>query len=334
MSNSKRRIFITGATGLLGSHLLKLFSASGLHIVAGYHTKKECPPLLNVTWVPCHLADITLLEEQFTNIDTVFHCAAMVSFSPGEKEKIKVVNIEGTANVVNACLASGVRKLVYVSSVAALGRIRPGELINETMKWTPGTSNSFYGETKFKAENEVWRGMAEGLKVLIVNPSIILGGGDWSKGSSAIFKSVYQEFPWYTEGITGFVDVADVARAIVALDNNGVEAERFILSADNLSYREVFNLIAICFSVRLPRKKVTPIIAGIVWRWEWVKSFLTGSKPLITKETAATSLAVSRFDNRKINQFLPDFSYTPIQESIRRICDEFLQKYPASSVNG
>lgn len=326
--NSKKRILVTGAGGLVGRHLVKALTANGHHVLAGYHTAPHHTDIPAVSWVSCNIFDVVQLQEILEGIDTVFHCAAKVSFAPNEKKALFETNVTGTANLVNACLEAGVKKLLHISSVAALGRIRVGAAINETMQWTPETSNSFYGETKFKAEQEVWRGMAEGLDVAVVNPVIILGAADWNTGSSAIFKSVYNEFPWYTEGVTGFVDVLDVVKALIAIDEAGITGERFILSAANCSYQELFELIAKAFNKKPPHKKVNPFLASLIWRLEYLKYTITGKKPLLTRETALTAQAKSYFDNTKLKQLLPDFNYLPLETSVRRICKEYISMNP------
>jgi len=259
-------------------------------------------------------------------IDQVFHCAAIVNFNPRHKQKMFKINIEGTANVVNMALDAGIKKMVFVSSVAALGRIREDKPVTEMMHWTEETSNSNYGLSKYLAEMEVWRGISEGLDAVIVNPVIILGPGEWNSGSSQIFKTVYNEFPWYSNGITGFVDVRDVAKAMIELMNSNITAERFIISAENRSYGEVFNLIAKAFNKKSPYKKVTPGLANMVWRLEAIKSWFTGKNPLITKETTITALAKVNFDNSKLKKYLPGFSYRKIEESITETCALLQQK--------
>jgi nucleoside-diphosphate-sugar epimerase len=255
-------------------------------------------------------------------VQQVYHCAAIVSFNPKRKELLHQTNVEGTANVVNACIDTNIQKLVFVSSVAALGRIRQDTMINETMNWSEETSNSEYGKSKFFAEMEVWRGIGEGLDAVIVNPVIILGAGDWEKGSSELFKSAYDEFPWYTEGTSGFVDVADVVKAMQLLMDSKVSGERCILCAENLAYKDVFTQMANHFGKKPPHKRVTPLLASIVWRLEAVKALFTGKDPLLTKETAKTAAAKVRFDNSKINNFFPEFTYAPVADSIKRICKE------------
>jgi dihydroflavonol-4-reductase len=206
--------------------------------------------------------------------------------------------------------------------VAALGRIRENEAIDESMHWTPATSNSVYGQSKYLAELEVWRAMEEGLPMAIVNPVIILGAGDWNNGSSGIFKSAYNEFPWYTDGMSGFVDVLDVVDAMQILMESNVVGQRYVLSAENVPYRTIFNTIAKAFDKKLPHKKVTPFLAGIVWRLEAIKGMITGKAPLLTKETAATAQASVRFNNQKFLNAFPDFKYRKIENTIIRVAKE------------
>jgi nucleoside-diphosphate-sugar epimerase len=319
-------ILVTGATGLVGMHLVHELVQRQHKVRAVY---RNTPPrtTARVEWVQADILDITSLEQAMQGVTQVYHCAAIVSFNPKQKHLLHHTNIEGTANVVNACLEAGVQKLVFVSSVAALGRIREDAPVNESMQWSEETSNSEYGKSKYLAEMEVWRGIGEGLNAAIVNPVIILGAGDWDKGSSGIFKTAYDEFPWYTEGITGFVDVLDVVKAMIALMNSPITAQRFILSAENRTYRELFTTIARCFGKKPPHKKVTPFLAELVWRLEAVKGKLTGKDPLLTRETARTAQAKVRFDNSKLLKALPDFHYTPLEETVRRICRELTDKY-------
>lgn len=320
-------VLVTGGAGLVGTELITQLLAAGKQVRAIYNKT----PLAefesgNFQQMQCNILDVLGLEEAMNGVDEVYHCAAIVTFNPKRRSDMFKINIEGTANVVNAALDAGVRKMVYVSSVAALGRIREKEPINETMNWSEETSNSRYGQSKFLAEMEVWRGIGEGLNAVMVNPTIIIGPGDWNSGSSAIFKNVYNEFPWYSDGSGGFVDVRDVVKAMTQLMESDITAERFILSAANRSYRDIFNLIAKCFNKKPPYKRVTPFLAKIVWRWEAIKSRVTGSDPLLTKETAATAQARVNFDNSKLKKFLPEFTYRPVEESIAFTCAGLQQK--------
>ncbi len=321
-------ILVTGATGLVGSHLIKALVAQGKSVRALY--RSEIPSsheLNNVDWFNADILDIVALEEAMIGITQVYHCAAIVSFTATNKKSLHHTNIEGTANIVNACLNANIEKLLFVSSVAALGRIREDQAINETMNWTEETSNSEYGKSKYLAEIEVWRGMGEGLKVVVVNPVIILGASDWSKGSTAIFKSAYDEFPWYTAGSSGFVDVLDVVEAMILLMESSICDQRFILSGENLPYRDIFTMIANAFHKKAPHKKVTALLAEIVWRFEGIKGRITGKSPLLTKETSITARATVHFDNSKLLKALPQFQYRNMQTSINRICSELKKMY-------
>ena len=321
-------ILVTGGSGLLGKEVITQLLAQGKSVTAIYN--KTLLPQFNsplLTQIQCDILDVACLEELMQqDIEQIYHCAALVTFDLKRKQELFKVNIEGTANVVNAALYAGVKKMVHVSSVAALGKIKNGEPITERMNWTEETSNSNYGESKHLGELEVWRGIGEGLEAVIVNPVIILGEGDWNSGSAQIFKSIYDEFPWYADGVTGFVDVKDVAAIMLQLMDSDVTAQRFIVSATNKSYQQIFNLIATAFNKKLPYKKVTPFLAKILWRLEAIKSIFNGKAPLVTKETTTSALDKVYFDNSKLKQFLPNFSYRPIEESITQICAVFQQK--------
>lgn len=317
-------LLITGASGLLGSHLLAQLVQEGREVRALYRNAiPEIAGADKVDWVQGDILDIVSLEEAMDGVDQVYHCAAMVSFNPRKKREMNRVNVEGTANVVNACIAAGVKRLLHVSSIAAMGRIREGEPIDESMMWTEETSNSEYGKTKYLAELEAWRGAGEGLSLVIVNPVIILGAGNWTTGSSELFKSAYDEFPWYTEGASGFVDVADVVNAMTRLmDAENISGERFIVSAGTFAFRNIFTRIAENFHRRPPHRAVTPMLASLVWRWEAVKSFFTGNDPLLTRETARTAAAKIKVDNSKLLRFFPDFRYHAMDDTLARVCKQ------------
>lgn len=313
---------------MVGSHLITALVGQGKPVRAIY---RSSIPVFEgsdkAQWVQADILDVLSLEDAMEGVDQVYHCAAVVSFNPNRRELLSRTNVYGTANIVNAALGAGVKKLLFVSSVAALGRLRKDPLINETMNWSKETSNSEYGKTKYLSELEVWRGAAEGLPSVVVNPTIILGESDWGKGSTGIFKSIYNEFPWYTEGVSGFVDVKDVVKAMMMLMESEVAGERFILSAGNITYKKLFDTIAACFGKRAPYKKVTPLMAELVWRLEAIKAKVRGGDPLLTRETANTAQAKVHFDNSRFLARFPTFTYTPIEETVNRICNGLKQKY-------
>ncbi len=314
-------VLVTGGTGLVGTHLILALHQKGIAVKALYRTAIPDVVKDKATWVKGDILDVIALEESMKDITHVYHVAGFVSFNPADRKLLHKINVEGTANVVNACLDAAVQKLVHVSSVAALGRIRKDTVIYESMNWSEETSNSEYGKTKYLAELEVWRGVGEGLNAVAVNPTIIIGEhGDWSKGSMQIFQSLYNGFPYYSMGQTGFVDANDVASAMIQLMDSEISGQRFIISAENIVYHDFFCMVADAFGKKRPTQMITPIKAAIAWRVYKIKSLFTGRLPLVTKETAATSLAKVSFDNSKLLKALPTFSYQKIEDSVKRIC--------------
>jgi|SRR5665213_183280 len=325
--DSSKKILVTGAAGLLGGEVVRQLLDQGFSVTAMIH---ETPLRLshpNLIIRHCNILDTGSLEEVMTGISYVYHCAACISFESKDKSRLFKINVEGTENIVNACLDANIKKLVHVSSVSALGRIRNDGEVNEQMNWSEETGNSAYGKSKYLGELEAWRGRGEGLDTVIINPSIILGGNNWDNGSSAIFKSIHNEFKWYTEGTSGFVGVRDVAKAMIRLMNSNITGERFIISGENLSYKEVFYLIAKYFGKKPPPRKVTPALGEIVWRAEALKSYFTGQKRLLTKETAHTAQATVKYNNSKILNALPGFHFTPIAETIAYTCKTLKENY-------
>ena len=321
-------ILVTGGSGLVGAELIKQLLAKNKMVKAIFHRTPLAENLThpNLIIEQADILDVISLEEIMKGITEIYHCAGMVSFSPEDRDILYKINVEGTANVVNAALNTGVKKLVHVSSVAALGRIRKDQIVTEKMEWTKETSNSIYGHSKYLGEMEVWRGQAEGLNTVVVNPSIILGAGDWTEGSTKIFKSVYDEFPWYTTGTTGFVDVRDLAEVMILLMESEISSEKFVVSAYNESYQNLFNLIADAFNKKRPSKEVTPIIAGVVYRLQAIKSWFSKEKPLITKETALTAMTKTIFSNEKLLSALPEFKFLGLKETVTDTCKLLQQK--------
>ena len=325
-----KKIFITGASGLLGSYLIRDLLKKQVQIIALYR-KEKCNLLTDeevdkVEWIQGDILDVDVLQHAMEGCSQVYHCAGLVSFNPSRANDLMKVNVEGTANMVNVALELGIEKFLHVSSVAAIGRKRNNQTVNETLKWDEEANPSVYGKSKYLGEMEVWRGVGEGLHAVIVNPVIILGKGDWNDGSCATFKNAYNEFPWYTEGISGFVDAADVSNAMIGLMETEVEGERFIISGENLTYREVFNMMADGFGKKQPRYKVSPLLAELVWRLVKIKSAITGEEPLLTKETAETAQQKVYFDHTKLLNALPGFQFTPLKQTIQEACQYYTDK--------
>lgn len=333
-------IFITGCTGLLGSHLvaeivkgqksedksqIKLLcrensDLSLLKNVLSRYNFDEIPN--NIEFVYGDVLDYDVLEEAMRDVDEVYHCAAVVSFDASDKNSLMRVNVEGTKNMVNAALQCGVKKFCHVSSIAALGRALEGETIDENSPWTHSKNNSVYSNSKHEGEMEVWRGIAEGLNATIVNPSLILGAGKWDSSSCELFNTIAKGFPFYTTGINGFVDVKDVARAMIMLMENNKFGQRYCLNGALISYQDLFKLMADNFKVKAPYIKVGKFLSEIAWRVFWLIGKIKGKKPLITKETARTATRRYSYSSAKIIKEL-NFTFTPIEESVREICGNF-----------
>ncbi len=249
-------ILLTGASGFLGQHLLRYLSAKGSRVRALYHNHPPSASLLEmpgVEWMKHDLLDIYAVEEAMQGISEIYHCAALLSFDPKRREEMLHFNAESTANIVNQALEQGIRKMLHISSVAALGRQEKNDKeITEEEQWEENRQNSAYGMSKYLAEMEVWRGIGEGLNAVIVNPGIILGEGNWEEGSAQLIKVVYKEFPFYTEGVNAWVDVQDLVEICYMLMQSEVEEERFIVSAASIPYKEIFSMMAAALGKKAP----------------------------------------------------------------------------------
>lgn len=321
---------VTGASGFLGNHLTRFLSAGGYQVRALYHRHEpgaSLKALPGVQWQRCDLLDIYDVAEALQDIDDIYHCAALVSFNPARHEEMLHFNYESTANIVNQALENNIRKLVHVSSVAALGRASADKEITEEEEWEEAGHNTAYGTSKYMAEMEVWRGIGEGLNAAIVNPAIILGAGDWNDGSARLMKTAYKEFPFYTNGTNGWVDVHDVVTIMHMLMESDVASERFIVSEGNHAYRDIFTMMARALNKRPPHIQASPFMTNLVWRFSMLKSKLTNTTPFITKETARNAQHRSVYDNKKILSFFPEYRYTPIEETIKDMAQSFCKDF-------
>ena len=329
-------ILVTGGTGLVGSHLLFDLIRSGKQVRAlkrktsdtgmiqkifSYYS--DAPELLasKIEWVDADLLDFASIEDSLDGISEIYHAGAVVSFYPADHKKMLKVNIDGTANLVNLALEKNINKFCYVSSVSTLGRADNHGLTDEETFWIPSGKNSVYAISKYGAEREVWRGMEEGLNAVVINPSVILGPGFWND-NSGLFRLVWEGLKFYTKGINGYVDVKDVVKVMIMIMEKNLFNERFIVSSENISYQRLFTLMARNLDEPEPTINVPPLLNHIAWRVEAVRSFITGSKPEITKEMATTTLQQYTFSNDKIRKAL-SFEFLPIDESIRQTCQFF-----------
>jgi len=319
-------ILVTGGTGFLGSYLLRMLVRRGWRVRA---LRRASSPMdlvqevaKQIEWVETEVNDIPTLDAAFEGVTHVFHCAAIVSFHPRDVRRMLQINVEGTANIVNMALVHQVKKLVHVSSIAALGRTKERPDLEETAKWVTSKSNSQYAISKYLAEQEVWRGQAEGLNTAIVNPAIILGSGFWELGSARFFKQVDDGLKFAPIGRSGFVDVRDVAAFMIQLMESDVSGQRYILSSENMDYKRFFQLIADALHTKPPFIRVTPLLAEVAWRVEWLKEKILGGDPMVTKESARSS--VSRFYYHSEKSLAFGFQYRPLEQTIRETAAQFL----------
>ena len=332
-------ILVTGATGLVGSHLLMALLENNEKVRAIYRTaaslKKTKSVFQNynqtalfdaIEWVQADITDVPSLESVFPNIELVYHCAALISFDPSDEKALRKTNIEGTANVVNFCLAYQVKKLCYVSSIAALGDLKASEMIvTEETEWNPEIAHSDYAISKYGAEMEVWRGQQEGLSVTVVNPGVILGPGFWDSGSGLLFTQIAKGLPFYTKGISGFVAVTDVVKSMIRSMESENSDSRFIVVAENMSYETIVKTIAAALHVKAPNFYAKPWMTEIYWRIDSLFGFLFGKKRALSRTTARTIHQTDLYSNEKIKSEL-HFQFQDVTTYILEISKYYPQK--------
>lgn len=323
-----KKILVTGATGFIGSYLVRLLLQKGYKVRGLKRTSSTFELLPDIQdqleWVDADITDIIALEEAFEGITHVCHCAASISFHPKAVQEMQKTNVEGTANIVNLCLHKKVEKLIHISSIAALGRSKDRLELDEKCQWVESKENSNYARTKHLAEQEVWRGMAEGLATVIVSPSVVVGSRSWDEGMAGFFKKIDEGLMICPTGQSGFVDVRDVAIFMEIMLRPDISGERYILNAVNLSHRDFFGLIASALKVPPPRIMVGAFLVGVAWRLEWFKEKLFGSTPLLTKESANASVTQFRYHNEK-SLLVPGFAYLSFQKTILDTAEQYTE---------
>jgi len=331
-------ILVTGGTGLVGAHLLyqlalkhtkiraiyrTLASINRTKAVFSFYSDKPESLFNKIEWVEARIEDLPALTLAFEAVDLVYHCAAIISFNPDDYKQMRKTNITGTANMINLSLDFKIKKFCYVSSIATLEAVPKTGEVTEENEWS-GSENKCYAITKYGAEQEVWRGSQEGLEVVIVNPGVIIGPGFWESGSGQLFTSIYKGFKFYTLGVTGFVGVNDVAKAMIALMESKLSLERYILVSENLNFKQVFDTIAEALNVKKPTIKVTKWLSALVWRLDSIKSFLTNKPALFTKETAMSSQQKTYYSAAKIKNALC-FEFEPMEGVFKKTALIFLK---------
>ena len=331
-------IFVTGGSGLVGSFVLAELVARGLPVRALYRQHIPALPVAErVEWVQGDVRDALGLRQALEGVTHVFHCAGLVSYAPQDEDELLRTNVEGTANVVDACLEKPGIRLGLVSSVAALGggtateaATLPGPvMLDEHTKWDLGAEHNAYATSKYLGELEVWRGISEGLQAVMVNPSVILGPANWEQSSTRLFRYAYREHSFYTPGNLNLVDVRDVVDALLHLTLNTTQsAERYVLNAGSMPLREFLTQAAAGFQKSPPTVAVPNWAAEVIWRLEYIRSLVTGARPLITKDTARAGRRPVEYRTEKIRRELGR-DFRPLSETINWCCQELKRNAPA-----
>lgn len=339
VNDTPNQIIVTGGTGLLGAHLLVELSKSENQIIAlkrpssklstiekifQWYFKEAGKHYEKIHWVNGDITNIDSLLEIFSTNSKIYHVAGKVSFNAKDKDQLFDVNVNGTANVVNAALEKGIRKLCHVSSIAAIGRGSDNTLTHEEAQIENLAKISAYGQSKYEGEREVWRGIAEGLNAVIVNPTIILGPGNWQASSARLFRQVYKGLKVYTNGTNGYIAANDLAKIMIQLMNDEVSSQRFIINSENISYQQLFTWMAEALHVKAPQHLAGPFLSALSWRILKAASLFTGKPPLITKDTAQTANSTYRYSNEKIIR-QTGFRFKPVKETIEETARFFLQ---------
>lgn len=316
-------ILVTGATGFLGSEVALQLVQQGHGVRCTRRAASLVPDILRpcqIQWAEADMMDLFALEDALKGITQVYHCAAWVSLKQADKKPMINANVTGTANVVNLCMEQNIR-LVHVSSVAAIGLAKPGDQITENHHLDRDTETDGYAISKLESEMEVWRGIAEGLDAVIVNPSIILGANAGTTGSGQLFETVRKGLKFYTAGSSGFVDVEDVAKCMIGLMNSDISGERYIISAENRAYQQITAEIADGFGVKRPSTLAKPWMMNLAWRAARIIGALTGKDPAIDKVSAQAATMTRNYDSSKIKNAI-GVEFKPLSDTIKEVCLE------------
>jgi nucleoside-diphosphate-sugar epimerase len=342
-TEGNRMILVTGGTGLVGAHLLYELTSRGESVralkrersntefvdwVFKLYSHESSKLLQGIEWVDGDLLDYQSLLDATKGVQTVYHTGGIVSFNPLQSSSVIETNITGTGNLVDACMDNGVKEICHVSSIAALGQANESGMVDEDCRWIESKGQNAYAVSKLYGENQLWRGFAGGLRVIVVNPTVILGPGRWDSGSGQLFKRVYKGMPFYTNGVTGFVDVRDVARAMVVLmEETGINGERFILNSENVSYRDIFTMMAASLGKRKPSIRVPAGVVDAVYPLVQLFGQLSGRGNLVSKANLKTAFRVTLYSSQKIREKI-GFEFIPIEETIRFVGKAFRNAEP------
>ncbi len=320
------RYFITGATGLVGSYITRKLLSEGKEVHA--LKRKDSNLALvedladQITWIEGDILDVSLLFELLPQMSYVVHSAALVSMFPKDKEKVFKINIEGTANVVNAALQSSIKKFCHVSSVAAIGVPENASLVNEKARWNDDNTNFIYAKSKHFAEMEVWRGITEGLNAVIINPSTVLGLSPLDRSSGQIFNRLQKGISFYPKGKINLVDAEDVAEIVYRLLHHEVSNERFILNAGSMSYKDFFTQVAQVFGKPAPKYPLSHSVLRAAHFLSLLVSTFGIARPFLSEELISAMQSTHTYNSEKIIDLL-HFKFKDLNKSIKEVSKKY-----------
>ena len=320
---------VTGATGLIGSFICRAMLKAGYSVRALRRETSDMSLIKDVEheieWVECDILDVVNLEKYMQSISGVIHNAAFISYDSRDEALMRKINVEGTANIINIAIKKNITHFLHMSSVAAVGKKASEGSVNETHTITPDDALTGYARSKWLAELEVWRAIAEGLPAVVLNPSLVLGPGSLDKSSTQVFKYVWDEKQFYTTGIVNYVDVRDVANVAVQAVKQEITGERFIINGGSVSYRQLFEEIANSLDKRPPSIKINASLIKVLSKLDWIRTLLTQQKPLVTDELAQVARNSHTYNNDKVRQAL-GVEFRPLNETIQWCCEELIKK--------
>jgi dihydroflavonol-4-reductase len=329
-------ILVTGATGFVGASVARVLLDEGYRtrILRRHSSRLDLLEEASdsVEHAIGDVLDYESVREAMDGVTYVFHVAANVGRLAGRRDTdlLERVNVSGTANVVNAALEFGVRRLVHTSSMAAFGRVpRPVELIDESTEWVDSPANSEYACSKRDAELEVLRAVAEGLDAVIVNPALVFGIGRAGENTRQVVDRVRRRrFPAVPTGGTCVVDVLDVAAGHLGAMRAGTTGERYFLGSENLTWKEIVGTLARAFGVPEPSRRLHPRLAMAVGAASELLRIIPGVNPLLTRESVRQTSRFYRYDNTRARTEL-NCHFRPFRETAERIAEALVNDRPA-----
>lgn len=315
------RILVTGGSGMLGAYILRKLLASGYtHITSTYYQHKDHIPVDlrdRIDWQPLAMPDIAATHDLVHGHDWVIHNAGLISYRKGDKEKLLDINQTGTQQIVNACLASSVSHLVYIGSIASLGKEKNGVTLDEKSPWLDNAFSTNYGLSKYLGELEVWRGNGEGLPVSVVLPSLIMGAGHEDSTGIHLVDQMITKPGYYPGGQTGFIAAADIAAFVVLLLQQHRTGERWLLSHVNLTFAELYKRISEKLKLKKKFRPAPKLLSGI-----YLHAASLLGKGHLGPELLNQSYSTFSYNGSK-SLSVEGFAYTDIDEAIEEMVDAY-----------